>query len=558
MAEAGRRFRILSILGQGGFGAVYKAEMIGAGNFAKVVALKIMRRDVDLPPEFALRLRDEARILGMLRHRAIVGVDGLVELEPGWAVIMEYVPGVDVARVLRHADMPPLAALEVVEEVAGALHRVSTTPGPDGLPLMLVHRDIKPANIRITDEGVVKVLDFGVARAQFATREAESRSLALGTLAYMAPERFTDQDLPAGDLFALGVVLGELLSGQKLGVGVQHRGGWDAWNRAAIAKVRRRLDDDPDVPGERERDALLQLLGQMLDYDHQARITARAVERTCRALKRQLGGPGLREWAEDVVVELAGLEEESLEHDEWSGTILVDQGSGSPSPGPATSDEATSWVRTSGPAVEGPSAAVAPQPLAEPPAAPGPAQRRPSGRGRWVVAAAAVFGIGAIGVGLQGPGDPHQEPVLGVQVAPPAPTPSPVPARPVDAPPDPPVVESEPVPAKPPVRQATRPARRPVVAPDPIEEAAPEPDAEEASPPDPTPAPGHYTVAGDAMKVWLERDGVTAPPGEVAPGTWTIRALFGAQAVHAGDVTIASGQTVNLVCDGAFERCRVE
>ena len=101
---------------------------------------------------------------------------------------MEYIHGADLGRVTRTARFPLGVALEVVGEVASALH-VTTALNPDGVPMRLLHRDIKPQNVLLTAAGEIKVLDFGIARAEFSNREAKTQSVLYGSVAYMAPER---------------------------------------------------------------------------------------------------------------------------------------------------------------------------------------------------------------------------------------------------------------------------------------------------------------------------------------------------------------------------------
>jgi serine/threonine protein kinase len=96
---------------------------------------------------------------------------------------MEYVDGATLSRLMSgpRAVLPPRVALEIVAEVARALHRAVNQPGPDGRPLCLIHRDLKPSNIQITHAGDVKILDFGAARADFDQREAETTRSLVGT-----------------------------------------------------------------------------------------------------------------------------------------------------------------------------------------------------------------------------------------------------------------------------------------------------------------------------------------------------------------------------------------
>ena len=109
-----RRYRINEVLGRGSFGVVYRAEMLGSGGFAKPVALKVLRGSFDPAAEIEQRLRDEARLLGMLRHPSVVHVDGLARLPDGWAVVMEYIPGVDAGVLIRRGPLPPHLAVFVL------------------------------------------------------------------------------------------------------------------------------------------------------------------------------------------------------------------------------------------------------------------------------------------------------------------------------------------------------------------------------------------------------------------------------------------------------------
>jgi serine/threonine protein kinase len=220
---AGRRFNLVRILGEGAFGSVYLAEMEGAGGFKRRVALKLLNDAWDPGSDAGRRLRDEARLLGRLDHANIVRVDDLVRVNGRWALVMEYVSGADVEAVFAWAEtnaapIPPRAALEVCASVAAALQAAWCAPGDDGEPLHVVHRDIKPSNVRLTDTGSVKVLDFGVARAEFAGREAQTERIRYGSLGYMAPERILGgPDAPAGDVYAVAVMAYELLTLKTFG-----------------------------------------------------------------------------------------------------------------------------------------------------------------------------------------------------------------------------------------------------------------------------------------------------------------------------------------------------
>ncbi|MES2641883.1 MAG: protein kinase [Myxococcota bacterium] len=224
MAEPRRRFRFLKELAQGGFGKVYLAEMITGDNFSSVVAIKVLHSKWVDNDEVVMRSRDEARLLGRLRHRSIVRVEDLTAIQGQCAIVMEYLQGVDlktISNALREQGkpFPRQSMFEVIGAIASALDAAyNHMPLQGGESLKVIHRDIKPSNAMITIEGDVKVLDFGTARASFDDREAKTQALAFGSAAYMAPERLMgEEDHPAGDIFSLGITLYELLTLDSFG-----------------------------------------------------------------------------------------------------------------------------------------------------------------------------------------------------------------------------------------------------------------------------------------------------------------------------------------------------
>ena len=130
-----RRYVVRSLIGEGGFGKVYRAELTTTQGFRKDVAVKLLHK-ANVPEAMLGRFRDEARILGLVRDRAVVSVDPPTLLDGQWAVVMDYVDGASAQRLLKASGpMPPTVALEIVQEVARALDSVWRQPGPDGRPL---------------------------------------------------------------------------------------------------------------------------------------------------------------------------------------------------------------------------------------------------------------------------------------------------------------------------------------------------------------------------------------------------------------------------------------
>jgi len=172
------------------------------------VALKVLSRRYANDEEFVKRFKKEAQSAAALSHPNIVSVYDRGELEGGTHYItMEYVPGGTLKdRIRKEGPLPPREAVAVALQVARAIHAAHQSA--------LIHRDIKPQNILLTESGDAKVADFGIARAANATTTT-SQNLILGTAQYMSPEQAKGKPVsPKSDLYSLGVVLYEMLTGE--------------------------------------------------------------------------------------------------------------------------------------------------------------------------------------------------------------------------------------------------------------------------------------------------------------------------------------------------------
>ncbi len=301
--DDGVRFEFGRCLGRGGFGEVYEAHMRTRGGVQRTVAVKILHDRVKDVESAIRRLRDEAHLLAALHHRAILQVHDLVDLDGRIALVAEYLPGADLDRIVREdGRMPPRVALEVIGEVASALHAAYTVPATGtNTPMRLVHRDIKPANIRITPSGSVKLLDFGIARSPEVDRESRtSTGIVVGTVGYFSPERLTeDLPQPTDDVYALGCVLYEVVTGLRLYRGMKRadlfRLAFHPDNHATF--LRERLSNPPE--GVPYWPALQPLLHQILASAPEDRATAGELEEMCFDLIKDLDGPTLRRWSRD-------------------------------------------------------------------------------------------------------------------------------------------------------------------------------------------------------------------------------------------------------------------
>jgi len=345
----GRRFNLLRELGSGAFGTVYLAEMESLGGFKKEVAIKLLNPELSSFSEASQRLRDEARLLGRLRHRNIVQVDDLVRLDGRWAVVMEHIGGYDL-EVLQEAlpvmgeSIPALAAVEIAHAICSALDAAWATTTSDGKPLQVVHRDIKPSNVRITPEGDVKVLDFGIARADFAGREAKTGRVRYGSIGYMSPERLLGEpEVAAGDVFAVGCVLYELVVGRPLGrielAPEEHARQVDEACQHLLTVLIEHTAADPNSSALAPS-SLSEILRSCLAYKPEDRPSARSVSEACRKVAKGLEGEDLVSFAGRIIPKVAAAIDDrtrpargSLEEEGSAGRTAEDaQDTGSASP----------------------------------------------------------------------------------------------------------------------------------------------------------------------------------------------------------------------------------
>ncbi|WP_437793312.1 protein kinase domain-containing protein [Sorangium sp. So ce693] len=213
------RYESLRAIASGGMATVYLGRAVGAGGFERLVALKMMHPHIAAEPEFVAMFLDEARLAARVRHPNVVATFDLVE-DPLF-LVMEYIEGPSLHNLLRtcaRAKRPvPLGiALRIFLDVLAGLHAAHELTGSEGEPLHLVHRDVSPQNVLVGVDGIARITDFGVARAE--TRLVSTRGNALkGKLAYMAPEQIRAANVDRrSDVYSAGVVLWEMLTEERL------------------------------------------------------------------------------------------------------------------------------------------------------------------------------------------------------------------------------------------------------------------------------------------------------------------------------------------------------
>lgn len=318
-----RRFNLERRIGAGAYGEVYLAELETSAGFRRRVAIKVLHEETCRNRSVANRMRDEGRILGRLAHPNIIDVLDLVQLGSQWAIVMSYIPGADLEQVLQALNMvdrsvPPRAAVEMGACIGRALDAVWSTPGGDGKPMRVVHRDIKPSNVRVSPQGALKVLDFGVARTNSADREARTRGpCMIGTERYMAPECITlEGEGPESDVYALGATVAELFLGEPIGRTPVR----EPAHKEFVAKAMTRVYDAIEAP-HAIRKRLVGLLEVSLDGDRAARPTAAEMAREFESLATLLPGDGLTVFCRDFVPQVAELIEIPVT-EEVSGVLV--------------------------------------------------------------------------------------------------------------------------------------------------------------------------------------------------------------------------------------------
>jgi serine/threonine-protein kinase len=288
-------FQLIRLLGEGRVGEVWLAQQRTRGGIQRLVAVKLLREGWDEDSDSINRLKDEGQALAMLQHQCIPGFHEIAHIDGRLALVTEYVEGVDVGQFGTRGNLlPPRVAVDIVARVASALDWALTTPNPEtGRALNLIHRDVKPANIRLSNQGAVKLLDFGLARSSEMHRHAKTRmGEVLGTPGYAAPEALAFQvSRPPGDVYGLGCTLFELLVGEPFFHGLRIE-------QQAMLAVQSR--DYGDFLANRlqvvEHADLRILLAEMLAYSPEKRPKAGTVCDVCEEQLRQMDGPTFPEW----------------------------------------------------------------------------------------------------------------------------------------------------------------------------------------------------------------------------------------------------------------------
>jgi serine/threonine-protein kinase len=233
---------------------VYLARLGGAGGFQRFVAIKRLHPHLAKDNEFTQMFLDEARLAARLHHPNVVPILEIGESVDGYYLVMEYIEGDTLARILARSAqagraLPPKVAIRACLDALLGLHTAHELCDDDGKPLFIVHRDVSPQNILVGVDGTSRIADFGVARA--TSRLSTTRTGQLkGKLAYMAPEQARGKEVDRrADVFAMGIVTWEALGQKRLFKG---EGEADTLNRVLYEPIPKLRAANPTVPAELE------------------------------------------------------------------------------------------------------------------------------------------------------------------------------------------------------------------------------------------------------------------------------------------------------------------
>jgi serine/threonine-protein kinase len=268
------RFELVAELATGGMATVYLARVSGAGGFQRFVAIKRLHPHLAREPEFVEMFLDEARLAARIHHPNVVSILEIGATEQGYYIVMEYVEGDTLGRLLSRSEqsgqrLPVKVGLRIVIDMLAGLDAAHELRDDDGNSLSFVHRDVSPQNVLVGVDGSARLSDFGVARA--TSRLSTTRAGQLkGKVAYMAPEQArAERDIDRrADIFAAGIVLWEVLAARRLFDG---DGEARTLNQVLTAPIPPVRDAWPDV-----EPALEAVVGKALERDRAHRFATAA------------------------------------------------------------------------------------------------------------------------------------------------------------------------------------------------------------------------------------------------------------------------------------------
>jgi serine/threonine protein kinase len=379
------RYKLLGRIGEGGMAEVYRALMTGPEGFERELVLKRILPRLSETGDFKTMFIREAKISALLLHPNIVQIYEFGEADGAYFIAMENVQGVTLREALttlrrEQRAMPYLVAADIARQICIGLDYAHTLHGPDGRPLEIVHQDISPTNIMLAYTGTVKILDFGIARAASFAEEEAKKGLIKGKVSYLSPEQIHVRPFDArADVFALGVVFHEMLTGRRL---FQAKNDIGKMRQLLAAPIAPPSSLNATIPRELDRIVMRALSIDVTQRFQSVADMASDLERTLiaaryssRELSKLLHGLFLPDEDPVVVVDTDDHRTVAMTGTTPSGSSGTGGGGSNPTGTGSTTGVRTPSVRSTSPSISTSASHATP---GSPPARPTPSGKRPT------------------------------------------------------------------------------------------------------------------------------------------------------------------------------------
>jgi serine/threonine protein kinase len=220
-SQSGNKYILLDLIGVGGMAEVYRCKLSGQRGFEKIVVLKKLLPQVAQDTVVVENFIYEARLAALLQHENIVHIYDFGELDGSYFIAMEYLFGKDLYSIIHQAKETgkPIDlenSLLITSKICEGMHYAHDLKDLQQQPLNIIHRDLSPHNVFVTYDGKIKIIDFGIARAELFDNRTKA-GVIKGKISYMSPEQLSDNQIDLrSDIFSIGILLYEMLSGQRM------------------------------------------------------------------------------------------------------------------------------------------------------------------------------------------------------------------------------------------------------------------------------------------------------------------------------------------------------
>ncbi len=300
-------------IGKGGMATVHRAETQGVEGFRRPIALKRLLTHLAADPDFVKSFVHEARLASHLHHTNVAQTYDLGKFDNTYFIAMEYVPGATLSQILRQCKaaagpIPVPIVINILTQICDGLDHAHNLADASGKPLGIIHRDVSPANVIVSNTGIVKLIDFGIAKAHSSGGQTQT-GMIKGKFGYLAPEYTYGQLDSRCDLFAVGVVAHELLTGRRLFEGEDNFETITMLREAPIHPPSRwRSEVPPDLD-----DIILTALQRDPRLRWQSAAAMRiALANSARNARLEVGNQRVSEWVEWAFTQVSRSEDSGL------------------------------------------------------------------------------------------------------------------------------------------------------------------------------------------------------------------------------------------------------